>query len=188
MIPRKKSFAVFRELYDWVESGLTAILAVVLVFTFVIRMVEVRGDSMYPTLANNNRLIAATVYGNVKEGSVKSGDIVVITKPNSRNEPLIKRVIAVEGQTIDIDIDTGIVYVNGQELYEPYIAEQIYPGSGFGIELPQVVPRGHIFVMGDNRNHSWDSREAAVGMIDARHVLGKVVYRVWPYEDFGKPG
>lgn len=182
VLPRGKSFAVFKEIYDWAESGLAAILAVVLVFAFVVRMVGVVGESMMPTLRDDDRLLATNLYA-----SLKTGDIVVITKPNGRNEPLIKRVIAVEGQTIDIDIDTGLVYIDGEPLSEPYIAETIYPGAQIETELPQVVPRGHIFVMGDNRNHSWDSRVAAVGMIDERYVLGKVIYRVLPYESFGRP-
>lgn len=180
--PEERGFSIIREVFDWVESGLTAVLCVVLIFTFVARMVGVVGESMYPTLHDKDRLIASRLYT-----ELNSGDIVVITKPNTRNEPLIKRVIATGGQTIDIDSATGSVYVDGERIFEPYIMEGITPGTTFEMQFPQVVPMGHVFVMGDNRNNSWDSRSAAVGMVDERWVSGKVIYRIWPYESFGRP-
>lgn len=182
-IPAERGGVSFaREVYDWVESGMTAVLCVVLVFTFVARMVGVVGDSMYPTLHNKDRLIATGIYT-----ELKTGDIVVITQPNKRNEPLIKRVIATGGQTVDIDYETGLVYVDGKRLYEPYVNETIHPGSTFEMAFPQQVPPGRVFVMGDNRNNSWDSRALEVGMVDQRYVLGKVIYRVMPYDRFGLP-
>lgn len=171
-----------RELFDWAESGITAILCVVLIFSFVARMVGVVGESMYPTLHDKDRLVATRLYSELHQG-----DIVIVTKPNIYNEPLIKRVIAVGGQTIDIDYETGVVYVDGKRIYEPYISEPIAPQSPTDMQFPQVVPYGSVFVMGDNRNNSWDSRAKAVGMVDERHILGKVMYRVTPYERFGRP-
>lgn len=183
-IPQEgRGFAVVREIYEWLESGLTAVLCVVLIFAFLGRMVGVVGESMLPTLEDRDRLIATPIYR-----ELKPGDIVVITKPNrNKNEPLIKRVIAVGGQNIDIDRDTGVVSVEGRALEELYVAEMIHAGSTYEVPFPQTVPPGHIFVMGDNRNRSWDSRNPEVGMVDERYVLGKVVCRILPYERLGKP-
>lgn len=165
------------------ESGLTAVMCVVLLFTFAGRMVGVVGESMLPTLEDKDRLICTRLYG-----ELEAGDIVIVTKPNDMNEPLIKRVIATGGQTIDIDSETGYVYVNAKRIYEDdYILEGIIPGTEFETEFPQVVPLGHVFVMGDNRNNSRDSRFASVGMVDERYILGRVVYRVWPSDRFGDP-
>ena len=109
----------------------------------------------------------------------------MVAQPIERNELLIKRVRAVCCETIDIDTDTCDVYVDRILLEEPYIAEKILAGSQFDVEFPQMVPPGHVFVMGDNRNASWDSRSDGIGMVDVRYVIGKVVYRVMPYERFG---
>lgn len=181
--PEKRGVAIARELFDWVESGLTAVLCVILVFSFAFRTVGVVGSSMLPTLEDNDRLVVTSLYS-----ALQPEDIVVVTQPNSLHEPLIKRVIAVEGQTIDIDAETGEVYIDGNRINEDrYIREKIAPGSWYDMEFPQVVPRGCVFVMGDNRNNSRDSRFRDIGMIDARYVLGKVIFRVTPYERFGRP-
>jgi len=173
--------SVMRELFDWVEASMTAVVCVVLIFTFVARMAGVDGDSMCPTLHNQNRLIITRLFY-----SPKQDDIVVITKPNFRDEPLIKRIIAVEGQTIDIDFQKGIVYVDGVEKEEgDYVSEPTY--LSYDMEFPATVPPGCVFVMGDNRNNSWDSRDKAVGMVDSRYILGRVLYRVLPYNDMGVP-
>lgn len=182
-IPKeRRSSAIVREIFDWLESGITAVLWVVLVFTFGVRMMGVIGQSMEPSLQNGDRLLATRLYERLEYG-----DIVVITKPNSRNEPLIKRVIATEGQVVDIDNSTGDVYIDGTCLEELYIGEKIRPGAQYDVDFPQEVPTGHVFVMGDNRNNSWDSRSAEIGVIDERWITGKVIYRVWPYESFGRP-
>lgn len=178
----RPAFSLIHEIFDWVESGITAILCVVLVFTFVARMVGVVGESMYPTLHNEDRLLASRLYS-----ELQGGDIVVVVKPTSHNQPLIKRVIATGGQTINIDSETGLVYVDGIGLHEPYINEVIKPGSQFEMQFPQTVPEGCVFVMGDNRNNSWDSRAAEVGMVDERYILGRVIYRLLPYDRVGRP-
>lgn len=175
-----QGFSVKREVYDWVEAGLTAVLCVILLFTFVGRTIGVDGSSMVPTLHDQDRLICSRLFY-----KAEYGDIVVVTKPNSRNEPLIKRVIATGGQTVDIDFDAGIVYVDGEALDEPYIAEPTH--ISFELSFPRTVPEGHVFIMGDNRNASWDSRAAEVGMVDERYILGKVVYRVLPLDSIGVP-
>jgi len=180
-IPRESLGRAFvREIYDWVEAAVIAVVCVVLVFTFAARLAGVNGRSMNPTLKDRDRLIITRLFY-----SPHQGDIVVITKPNSQNEPLIKRIIAVGGQTVDIDFELGVVFVDDTVLSEGYIAEPTH--RSYEVEFPQTVPEGCVFVMGDNRNMSWDSRAAEVGMVDERYILGKVVYRVLPYNKMGVP-
>lgn len=171
-----------REFYDWIESGITAVVCVILIFTFFGRLVGVDGESMLPTLEHGNRLVATHFLY-----EPANGDIVVVTKPNPRNEPLIKRVVAVGGQTLDLDFESNSVYVNGEKIDEPYIYEPMEPDSWTDFTFPLTIPEGHVFVMGDNRNNSWDSRWEDVGIIDERHILGKVLYRVLPYDNIGNP-
>ena len=171
---------VIKELCDWVESAMVAVACVILVFTFVVRLAGVDGVSMLPTLEDNDRL-AITRLG----GELRQGDIVVVTIPNRIGEPIVKRVIAAAGQTIDIDFESGIVFVDGIEIYEPYIAEPT--NLNYNMYFPQTVPYGHVFIMGDNRNNSWDSRDTRIGMVDNRYVLGRAIYRVFPYQRIGVP-
>ena len=177
-----KDGAVAREAFDWVESALTAICCVILIFTFAGRLVGVEGESMLPTLKDQDRLIATHLMY-----EPKNGDIVVVTKPNSKNEPLIKRVIAVGGQTLDIDFANNAVYVDGERVEEPYILEPMDPDENLGEPLRVEVPKGYVYIMGDNRNYSWDSRVEEVGIVDERHILGKILYRVMPYDNIGVP-
>lgn len=172
--------AVKSDLYDWVESAVFAVVCMILVFTFLGRIVTVVGESMEHTLQNSDKLISSRLFY-----TPDYGDIVIITQPNDRNEPLIKRVIATEGQTVDIDFEKGIVYVDGKALEEPYTAAPTY--VEFDVVFPQTVPEGKVFVMGDNRNASWDSRDSEVGMIDERYILGRTVYRISPWENRGNP-
>lgn len=160
-----------REVYDWIESLIFALVCIVLLFTFIGRVVVVDGHSMEPTLSDQERLISSRLFY-----KPQSGDIVVITQPNDRGEALIKRVVATEGQTIDIDFERGDVYVDDVLLNEPYILEKTHQRDD--VVFPQTVPEGHVFVMGDNRNNSWDSRSYGVGMIDTRYILGRVLFRL----------
>lgn len=170
---------------DWYTllHDLVYILAFVTVlFVFAIRLVGVDGDSMYPTLHHRDYL---GLLSNVLYRDVEPGDIVVITVPDGEfaNEPIVKRVIATGGQTVDIDFDQGIVYVDGVEQDEPYINEPTYLSYqevGQGMEYPLTVDEGCLFVMGDNRNHSADSRYAPVGLVDEDDVLGKVLGIILP--------
>lgn len=173
---------IMREIYDWLESGVTAVVCVILIFTFVGRMVGVNGESMLPTLQDGDRLVATHVAYKPQRG-----DIVVVTKPNALNEPLIKRVIATEGQQIEIDFPNNTIYVDGRKIFEPYILEPMDPDGYSQIEFPAVVPSGCVFIMGDNRNNSWDSRAAQVGFVDERYILGRIIYRLFPIENIGKP-
>lgn len=171
----------FTEAVEWLEAVVFSLVLVVLLFTFVFRIVGVDGNSMLPTLTSGDRVIISSF-----DYKPKNGDIVVVTQPNSLNKPLIKRVIAREYQTIDINFDTGAVTVDGQQLEEDYILELITRKGQGDVTFPLTVPEGKVFVMGDNRNDSLDSRFQMVGLIDERYLLGKAVFRIFPFNTFGK--
>lgn len=170
---KEEKYGIVRFIYDMISVFVTAIVIIAILFTFVVRFVGVDGDSMNPTLQHGDWLLVSAVN---KE--IEHGDIIISTQPNSFNEPLVKRVIAKGGQTVDIDFVTGAVYVDGAELDEPYIAELTHTTEG--INFPLLVPEGKLFVMGDNRNDSTDSRSPMVGCVDERYVLGVVKYRIAP--------
>ena len=174
----RRAFA--REACDWVEAALMAVICVVLLFTFVARLAGVDGISMQPTLEDQDRLIITRLGSDPRPG-----EIVVVTLPGRSSEPLVKRVIAIQGQTIDINFETGAVLVDGEQLYEPFVEDGTF--LSYDMDFPQTVPPGHIFLMGDNRNNSWDSRDSRIGMVDTRHVLGRTVYRVFPHDRAGVP-
>ena len=155
----------------------THLLAIIMiVFLFLFRVVIVSGSSMYSTLWNGDLLL---VTGSVLYSDPEPGDIVVASKDSFNfGEPIIKRVIATEGQTVDIDFETGIVYVDGVALQEPYTYTPTNVQEG--IEFPITIAEGCIFAMGDNRNGSRDSRDPSIGMIDTREVLGKALFLLFP--------
>ena len=179
-----------REAYEWVQALVCSVLAVVVIFTFVIRLIGVDGHSMVPTLQDGDRLL---VLNSMLYNDYKYGDIVVLRKDTFMAEPIVKRVIATEGQTVDIDFVTGTVYVDGVALREDYINELTYMDEG--TQFPLTVPEGSIFVMGDNRNRSDDSRNAELGTVDTRYVIGRAVFLLFPgtdevtgERDFGRIG
>lgn len=164
------------ELYDWVQCIVAAVILAILIFVFVGRVIGVKGDSMYPTLHNQDRIITSNLFYTPKQG-----DIVVFKTEHFGNEPLVKRVVATEGQTVEIDFDKGIVYVDGEAAddsftYAPTKAREDFSGK-------VTVPDGCVFVMGDNRNDSTDSRSNRVGMVDTRTILGKVHFVLIPGKD-----
>ncbi|MCI5795470.1 MAG: signal peptidase I [Ruminococcus sp.] len=163
--------------FDWLDSIIYALLAIFILFTFLFRLVGVSGQSMEPTLHNGDWLAVRAV--NTK---INRGDIVVVTQPNRLNEPIIKRVIAVAGDTVDINFFTGEVTVNGVVTDEPYIAEKTV--RSFDTSFPLTVPQNCVFVMGDNRNHSLDSRSSVIGFIDTRYILGVAEFRLIPVGDW----
>ena len=173
----KKS--LLAELLDFVSIAVYSIIITVILFTFVFRMVSVDGKSMQNTLQHEDRLIVNQLFY-----TPKRGDIVVVTKETRANGPLIKRVIATEGQTIDINFNSGEVTVDGVVLDEPYIKDLTTTSEG--VVFPQTVPPDCVFVMGDNRNNSHDSRSTDVGMVQTKYVMGEAVFRVFPIEKFGK--
>ena len=163
-----------REIYDWIHCLSIALIICVVIFAFFIRLIDVRGTSMNPTLNNGDKMLVSGLFY-----SPKAGDVVVFKKDEYDPErALVKRVIATEGQTINIDFDNGIVYVDGEPLEEDYIMEPTTNKIDF--IGPQTVPEGCVFVMGDNRNASTDSRKAEIGMVDSRLILGKAYFVVYP--------
>lgn len=168
-----------RGLLDWAQALALAISAIVIIFTFFARIIGVDGDSMNPTLINRDRLIISNIAYDPTPG-----DIVVI-HVEGYSEPLIKRVIATEGQTVMLAPDEGLVYVDGVALDEPYTAEATRKNYDTPAYTDIVVPDGCIFVMGDNRNHSSDSRSSTVGMVDERQVIGRALWRLFPLGSFG---
>ena len=180
MQEQEKQTAKGRDLYEWVQSLVGSVLVVVAIFTFVIRMMGVDGHSMLNTLQHGDRLL---VVNSMLYHDYKYGDIVILRKNGVfDDDPIVKRVIAVGGQTVDIDFAEGIVYVDGEALEEDYIREPTYTAEG--TEFPLTVPEGSIFVMGDNRNGSSDSRDYRLGTVDTRYVIGKAAFLIFPGPDY----
>ncbi|NLP48303.1 MAG: signal peptidase I [Clostridiales bacterium] len=164
-----------RLVYDALSVITMAVITIMLLFTFVFRIAGVIGPSMEKTLYEGDKLlVSAYIKKPVR------GDIVIITQPNAFNEPIVKRVIATGGQEVDIDFSLGYVYVDGRRIDEPYLQEDVKTISEFDIEFPLIVPKGCVFVMGDNRNHSTDSRSSKIGFVDENYILGKVRGRISP--------
>ncbi len=167
-----------QNIVEWYEALIFALAFLVLLFTFVVRVVAVNGSSMVPTLNSGDRLLVQSSLFQVERG-----DVVVIDSYIDYGKPLVKRVIAVGGDRVDINAETGEVFVNGQLLDEPYIAEATRQKGD--MEFPLTVPEGYLFVMGDNRMHSTDSRYQDIGFIDERDILGQVLYRIYPCSAIG---
>ena len=172
-----------KTLYEWLEEIVIALTLVILVFTFLFRVVTVTGESMLPNFVEGQKLIVTNLGHSVEQGTV-----VVIT--NVLNEPIIKRVIATEGQTVDFDYETGVVYVDGEAVDETQFGLEngitTRPYSTLeAMVFPQTVPEGCVFVLGDNRSVSKDSRYTEVGMVDTRHILGEAVFTLYPFDRFG---
>ena len=167
------------DLYDWIQSLMVALMICIALFIFVIRVIDVSGSSMWPTLKNGDKMIVSNLFY-----KPKYGDVIVFKSDNyDPNKALVKRVIATEGQEISIDFDRGVVYIDEVPIEEDYIAELTKNKLDF--IGPQTVPEGCVFVMGDNRNASTDSRKSEIGMVDNRTILGKVYYVAFPSGDMG---
>lgn len=165
--------------YDLLHTLILAITVVMILLTFVFRLVVVDGQSMMDTLFNQDRVFVTNLFY-----TPECGDVVVISHGQNLNKPIIKRVIATEGQSLSIDFNTGDVVVDGAVLDEPYIKDlTVKQGDA---EIPEVIPEGMVFVMGDNRNHSTDSRFTAVGMIAEEDIIGEAQYIVYPFDRFKK--
>ncbi len=175
---------------EWKElltNGLAELLQIlvivlvctVLIMTFVCRTVTVSGSSMADTLQNNDRLLVSTWVS-----KPQMGDIVIVTHGQQYASPIIKRVIATEGQTVQIDYQSGEVSVDGVILQEDYIkgtTQKLLNAT----PLPLIVPKDYVFVMGDNREGSTDSRSTTIGLIPIQNIVGKAVFRFYPWDNFG---
>lgn len=173
-----KEQSLFRDVRD-----ILVILAVfMVVYILFFRVVVVVGDSMYDTLVDGDRLL---LISNVLYQNPKTGDVIVASKDSFRDgECIVKRVIATEGQTVDIDFINGIVYIDGEALDEPYVHSLTCNQEG--TSFPLTVAEGCIFVMGDNRAESLDSRSPSIGQIDKREILGKAILLLFPGDDEGE--
>ena len=179
----KKSEGRFSsELFGWGESLMAVLVFFVVVFTFFVRLIGVDGMSMYPTLEDHSIMLVSNL-----NYTPERGDVVVLRKEGFYgDQPIVKRIIATGGDTVDIDPVTGDVSVNGEVLDEPYINETIDVLEHMGdLTYPQTVPEGCVFVMGDNRNASTDSRDARLGCVDTRYIMGRVYFTLFPVKNIG---
>ena len=171
-----------KSLYDWIEIFAISVAVVFVLFSFVARIAVVDGGSMLPTLTNGDKVIVKQLFYTPKQGDI----IVCQSEKYGLDKPLVKRVIATEGQTVTLDRENWKVYVDGVELDESYVFFETGLMMGWEYNTDTItVAKGHIFVMGDHRNDSLDSRSSAVGQIDVRYVIGQVVFRFLPFKDFG---
>ena len=170
------------DLYFWLQALVMALIALILVFTFLGRVVGVDGDSMAPTLHDGDMILLQSAGYTPRQN-----DVIVLTKPfGPFRGPIVKRVIAVGGQTVEIDYAAGTVLVDGLPLEEPYLNEVMCaPSDPHETISSAIVPEGCLFVMGDNRNHSSDSRDERLGVVDARYVLGRATAVLLPLSHAG---
>lgn len=176
----KKNDNTVKNALEWLDSVTVAVVTVILLFTFVFRVVGIVGPSMQNTCFEGDRIIISNAFY-----TPKCGDVVVISRNytnaysdiSESQEPIIKRVIATEGMTVDIDFTTGTVYVDGEELKEDYIKTPTT--RQYDMTFPLRVGENQIFVLGDNRNESLDSRDKRIGLVDKRYILGKALLRVY---------
>ncbi len=170
------------DLFSWLQALTFALVILIVAFTFFGRIISVDGSSMVPSLHHQDRLLLQSAFFTPSQG-----DVVVLTKPfGNTTEPIVKRIIATGGQTVDIDYSQGLVYVDGEVLPEPYLGEMMLePGSSYLNITHCEVPQGSVFVMGDNRNASDDSRDERLGPVDTRYILGKAVLIMLPFQSFG---
>ncbi len=165
-------------LLDWFEAILMAVVLMFLVLVFAVRMVNVNGVSMEPTLYEGDQLIVLSAAYKPQHG-----DIVVVSGENTVGTPIVKRVIGLGGDEVDIDFETGEVSVNGEVLQEDYVSAPTT--LAYDVQFPVTVPNGYLFLLGDNRPQSKDSRDSEIGFVDERDLLGEVVWQLFPIEHFG---
>jgi signal peptidase I len=161
--------------FEVFEAGVAALVVVTIVFLFCFRVFNVEGPSMRPTLENGDKVVVSTIGY-----KPKSGDVIVLSGTDGLKKPIVKRVIAVAGDVVDINFTTGVVTVNGKE--ESY-SDELTNQQAY-IAFPITVPEGTVFVLGDNRDVSLDSRSSRVGCVDERMIVGKVLFRFFPIGDW----
>jgi len=171
---------------DWIETIVMAFAIVTVVFTFAARVVTVDGASMEPNYYDGDRVLVTSLAGEAKQG-----DVVIIV--HALDETLIKRVVATEGQVVDFDKDLGELMVDGQLVKGDVYGTRngitfVNEHSADSMAFPQTVPEGCVFVLGDHRDDSTDSRKISVGMVDRRNILGRVVFNLFPLSKIGPVG
>lgn len=190
--PKKKG-SLFNDIMEILETMMVSVFVILLLFTYFIRPVTVDGHSMVPTLNNGDRLVMYRLFY-----KPHTGDVIIINNHEAHVlengtviplethlvECLIKRVIAVSGQELRIDASKGEVWVDGELLDEPYINEPVLTDDR-AFSYPITIPEGYVFVMGDNRNHSTDSRSPYVGLVSEKDVMGKAFFEYYAAEDKG---
>ena len=176
---KKEKMRISEDIFGWIESLVLAVVILVIVNSFILRTTGVTGQSMEPTLEDKDYLVVSKLF--YKEP--KQGDVVIFYSPQYWDEVLVKRVIGTPGDVVDIDYATGNVSVNGKVLDEPYIKERIRFQDD--VQMPFTVPENCVFVMGDNRNHSTDSRSTTVGAVPYDSIIGKVLFRIFPFNKIG---
>ncbi len=186
MVNTKNAF--YSGLFDWAQALVSAIVFIVLLFAFVVCQYMVENVSMQSTLYAGDRLIVSDLFYTPQRGDIvmfnKAGtEFLLDLSSGGPQPPLVKRVIAVGGDTLDIDYAAGTLSINGEVVQEPYVRESMLVRGDTA--YPFMIPEGYVFCMGDNRNNSIDSRDSRIGLIDQRYILGRVLLRVFPIDKFG---
>lgn len=174
-VPESDGGGFSRRLYEWLQPLVLAFTVMTLILTFFTPVVGVVGPSMQDTLQSGDRLLTVRPW---LCREIHRGDIVIVRKESFDADPIVKRVIAVEGETVDIDFGRGIVTVDGKVLQEPYIKELTFLEQGQ--TFPLTVEEDCMFLMGDNRNNSSDSRDPALGTVHERDIIGRAVVLLFP--------
>lgn len=178
-IDEEENISITSFVFEWANAFMVALIVVVLLLTFVFRQVTVSGTSMTDTLADGDRLIISSFMY-----TPQYGDIIVVSHGENYSDPIIKRVIATEGQALSINYQTGDVSVDGVILDEKYIKGNTIPLKN-PLDIPDKIPEGYVFVMGDNREGSLDSRSNDIGLIPVENIIGKAELRIFPISGFG---
>ena len=171
------SDVAWTSVFHWVYAIVGILCVIFVVFMLFFKIVDVDGVSMEPTLNDSDKLLVYSL-----NYTPEAGDIVIVGSTEKEEQILVKRVIATENQKVEVNYKTGKVIVDGKELQEDYITEMTEPDSN-EIEYPYTVPEGCVFVMGDNRNESGDSRSRLTKAIDENHIAGKVILRIYPFSE-----
>lgn len=192
--PKQEKRILGKELYSWVETIIQSVMAALMLIAFAANLSVVMGSSMEPTLKENDRLLVIQGFYEPNYGDIVAlwADNLFNGETGTQGELIVKRIIGLPGDEIDINAVSGVVYRNGEPLREDYIMETIDPDCLGNIHYPVTVEDNCVFVLGDNRNHSTDSRYGKndntpyyVGNVDMRYIVGKAVYRIYPFDRIG---